>query len=226
MKGWRAIRQLIDDGLAECARILTPGGYLLVKCMDYVESGHKVWNTFHVAAEAERLGLRLVDRFHHLTGGGPQVTANLDGSPREQQHATGGDLDVAGVHEMTMLWVLAYDPDDGGTLMCGPCLGYYMASLDTPEKRIAPDYGPHDRPYVGPCQRVIQAGHRNGCCIWCGHPVFVGTEGVDFNAPIKWSTNSALMPAIRVPEVRNELAPMSARLTSGHHQNIGVPHEC
>ena len=86
-KGWRAIRQLIDDGLNECARLLAPSGYLLVKCMDYVESGHKVWNTFHVVADAERLGLRLVDRFHHLTGGGPQVTTNLDGSPREQRHA-------------------------------------------------------------------------------------------------------------------------------------------
>jgi hypothetical protein len=87
LTGWRAIRRLIDDGLAECTRVLAPGGYLLVKCMDYVESGRKVWNTFHVVSEAERLGLRLVDRFHHLTGGGPQVTVNLDGSPREQRHA-------------------------------------------------------------------------------------------------------------------------------------------
>jgi hypothetical protein len=55
--------------------------------MDYVESGRKVWNTFHVAAEGERLGLRLVDRFHHLTGGGAQPADNLDGSPREQRTA-------------------------------------------------------------------------------------------------------------------------------------------
>ena len=41
-----------STGLAECARVLAPGGYLLVKCMDYVESGRKVWNTFHVYAEA------------------------------------------------------------------------------------------------------------------------------------------------------------------------------
>jgi hypothetical protein len=86
-KGWRAIRQLIDDGLAECARVLAPGGHLLVKCMDYVESGHKRWNTFHVAAQGEALGLELLDRFHHLNGGGPQTLTNLDGSPREQKHA-------------------------------------------------------------------------------------------------------------------------------------------
>lgn len=87
LKGWRAIRALIDAGMAEAARILAPGGFLLVKCMDYVESGHKVWNTFHVAIEGEELGLRLVDRFIHLSGGGPQTLSNLDGSPREQKHA-------------------------------------------------------------------------------------------------------------------------------------------
>lgn len=87
LSGWRAIRALIDAGLAECTRVLARRGYLLVKCMDYTESGRKVWNTFHVHAEAERLGLRVVDRFHHLTGGGPQPTVNLDGSPREQRTA-------------------------------------------------------------------------------------------------------------------------------------------
>lgn len=87
LKGWRAVRSLIDAGLAECARVLAPGGHLLVKCMDYVESGRKVWNTFHVAAHAELLGLRLVDRFVHLSGGGPQPATNLDGSPRQQRHA-------------------------------------------------------------------------------------------------------------------------------------------
>jgi hypothetical protein len=29
----------------------------------------------------------MVDRFHHLTGGGPQPKDNLDGSPREQRTA-------------------------------------------------------------------------------------------------------------------------------------------
>jgi hypothetical protein len=87
LKGWRAVRALIDGGLAECSRALAPKGFLLVKCMDYVESGKKVWNTFHVAAEGESLGLRLVDRFIHESGGGPQTLTNLDGSPREQKTA-------------------------------------------------------------------------------------------------------------------------------------------
>lgn len=87
LKGWRAIRELIDDGLQECWRVLRSKGFLLVKCMDYVESGRKVWNTFHVAHQGHELGLELVDRFIHLTGGGPQPTTNLDGSPREQKRA-------------------------------------------------------------------------------------------------------------------------------------------
>lgn len=87
LKGWRSIRRLIDDGLTDCARVVAPRGRLLVKCMDYVESGRKVWNTFHVAGEGERLGLRLLDRFIHITGGGAQPMDNLDGSPREQKTA-------------------------------------------------------------------------------------------------------------------------------------------
>lgn len=88
-KGWQAIRDLICIGVAECARVLKPDGYLLVKCMDYVESGHKRWNTFYVATYAVALNLDLVDRFHHIsTGkGGPQPLTNLDGSPREQKTA-------------------------------------------------------------------------------------------------------------------------------------------
>lgn len=87
LSGWRAVRKVMDAGLAECARVLMPHGFLLVKCMDYVESRRKVWNTFHMAAEGEALELRLLDRFVHVTGGGPQPEDNLDGTPRDQKHA-------------------------------------------------------------------------------------------------------------------------------------------
>jgi hypothetical protein len=56
LKGWRAIRSLIDDGLTECARILAPGGFLLVKCMNYVESGRRIWNVHHFATYGEHWG--------------------------------------------------------------------------------------------------------------------------------------------------------------------------
>jgi hypothetical protein len=90
LSGWSAIRKLMEAGMAECARILAPRGYLLMKCMDYVESGRKVWNTFYFAHYGDQvLNLQLVDRFIHVpTGkGGAQPQNNLDGTPREQKHA-------------------------------------------------------------------------------------------------------------------------------------------
>lgn len=86
-KNWREIRQLMADGLADCARVLTPRGRLLFKLADYTESGRKIWNTFWFVPYAEQLGLRLVDRLHHHSGGGAQPDMNLDGTPREQQGA-------------------------------------------------------------------------------------------------------------------------------------------
>jgi hypothetical protein len=85
LSGWQAIRKLMESGLAECARILTPKGWLLMKCMNYVESGRRIWNVHYFASQA--LGLTLVDEFIHVTGGGAQPSTNLDGSPREQKHA-------------------------------------------------------------------------------------------------------------------------------------------
>jgi hypothetical protein len=55
--------------------------------MNYVESGHKVFNTFHFFDFGVQLGLEPVETFTHVTGGGPQPGNNLDGTPREQKHA-------------------------------------------------------------------------------------------------------------------------------------------
>jgi hypothetical protein len=85
--GWQAVRKLMEAGLDECARILAPRGWLLMKCMNYVESGRRVWNVHHFADHGRALGLELVDEFVHVTGGGAQPSTNLDGSPREQRHA-------------------------------------------------------------------------------------------------------------------------------------------
>jgi hypothetical protein len=84
MKGWQAGRALIDAGLADCARVQEPGGFLLAKCMDYTESGDKMWNFRHVADTGETLGLMLRDRLIHYSGPGPQPMTNRDGSPRRQ----------------------------------------------------------------------------------------------------------------------------------------------
>jgi hypothetical protein len=56
--------RLIFDGITEGARVLAPGGHLLVKCQDQVVSGHKVWQTHLVGLQGRRVGLDLVDMLH------------------------------------------------------------------------------------------------------------------------------------------------------------------
>lgn len=60
------VQSLIEDGMKECVRVLRPGGYLLVKCQDYVSSG-KLWEgTFYTQEYAKRhLGLETCERFEH-----------------------------------------------------------------------------------------------------------------------------------------------------------------
>lgn len=62
------LQYLINDGLRECTRVLKPGGFLLVKCQDYVSSG-KLWpGTFKTQLAAEGTAcLELVDRFEHVS---------------------------------------------------------------------------------------------------------------------------------------------------------------
>ncbi len=87
VQGWSNGRDIMAGGLKEAARVTRPGGFVLVKCMDYTESGHKVWNLVWLVQTAEGLGLELHDRFIHHSGGGPRPKTNRDGSPRQQKHA-------------------------------------------------------------------------------------------------------------------------------------------
>lgn len=80
-------RLLINPGLTECARVTVPGGFIVVKCMDYVSSGKIQPGTFWTWHHAKGIGLELVDRFVHVGGPGPQPKSNPDGSPRRQAHA-------------------------------------------------------------------------------------------------------------------------------------------
>jgi hypothetical protein len=73
--------QPIYDGIDECARVLKPRGYLLLKCMDQVNGGKVRWQTRLFADHAEhKHGMRLVDALLML-GGRPQPAG------RRQQHA-------------------------------------------------------------------------------------------------------------------------------------------
>lgn len=72
--------RLMLDGLDECARVLAPRGYLLVKCQDQVNGGRVRWQTDMLTQRALELDLAKIDAFLML-GGRPQP----DG--RRQVHA-------------------------------------------------------------------------------------------------------------------------------------------
>lgn len=86
----RSIPELFEmnrQGMAECARVLKPGGRLMVKTMDYICNGKFIQGHHFVVTTAEELGLEQVDEFVHYSGTGPQPKFNLDGSPRRQVHS-------------------------------------------------------------------------------------------------------------------------------------------
>ena len=58
---WQDRHALIRAGIDECARVLRPGGHLLIKCQDQVCSGRVRWQTREFADHAEGLGCVLVD---------------------------------------------------------------------------------------------------------------------------------------------------------------------
>lgn len=78
---WMERHQLIRDGIVECLRVLTPGGWFLLKCQDQVCSGAIRWQTFEFAQHAAMHGAYLWDRFDLLgyrpqPGGRRQVHAH------------------------------------------------------------------------------------------------------------------------------------------------------
>lgn len=77
---WQERHTLIRAMTTEAHRVLTPGGYLLLKCQDQVCSGQVRWQTREFADHAEQLGMRLVDALH-LLGHRPQPAG------RRQVHA-------------------------------------------------------------------------------------------------------------------------------------------
>lgn len=64
---WKERHRLIRQGISEAARVLLPGGYLLLKCQDQVCSGKVRWQTHEFTNHAADVGLELVDRFDMLS---------------------------------------------------------------------------------------------------------------------------------------------------------------
>ena len=55
------IWQLYEDGMAEACRIVRPGGRILVKTADTIESGRQRWSHIHLANVGDGMGLYLKD---------------------------------------------------------------------------------------------------------------------------------------------------------------------
>lgn len=87
------LQAIIDAGLTEMVRLVRPprsktaGGIVLVKCQNYIWSGHLWEGAERTRAHAVALGCTVVDRLEMLGTPGPQPTVNRDGSPRRQVHA-------------------------------------------------------------------------------------------------------------------------------------------
>lgn len=59
----RALGAMYQSAITEFARILRPGGLLVWKCQDTVESGRQVWNADRITAWAEQAGFTKIDQF-------------------------------------------------------------------------------------------------------------------------------------------------------------------
>lgn len=84
-----AEQQAINNlGLAECYRVVKPGGYVLTKCADYVWSGKLVLGTHETLVHALSLGFKIQDRMEHVGHPRPQPQrTRKDGQPVRQHHA-------------------------------------------------------------------------------------------------------------------------------------------
>lgn len=78
---WQDRIDLMICGLAECARVVRPSGYVLAKCQDQVCSGQVRWQTDILTEAGRAKCLDKIDRFDMLGTGRPQP----DG--RRQVHA-------------------------------------------------------------------------------------------------------------------------------------------
>ena len=52
-----------DEVLAECYRVLTIGGYMVIKCQDTVSSGRNHFSHVHIMNRVQELGMKNVDLF-------------------------------------------------------------------------------------------------------------------------------------------------------------------
>lgn len=86
-RGETELWELVGAGFAECARVLKPGGYLLVKCMDFVQGGGFVLGHRKVLDMGDTAGLRCHDLIVHHTGSGPGGSNIFDPARARRHHS-------------------------------------------------------------------------------------------------------------------------------------------
>ena len=60
------LRALYTEGMEEAARILAPGGFLVIKCQDQVCSGQRHWFSQDIFEHGLTLNLKIVDRMTQI----------------------------------------------------------------------------------------------------------------------------------------------------------------
>lgn len=86
---WQDRHALMVAGLRECARIVRPKGYVLVKCQDQVCSGKMRWQTDLMTECGTDLGLDKVDEFLML---GHHIPQPMEGRKQKHAHARPSSL--------------------------------------------------------------------------------------------------------------------------------------
>lgn len=76
------LRALIAAGITECHRVVRPGGYVLVKCMNYVSGSRHHPQVHYALTDATATGFNIATQIVHVSGTGPQPRTNLDGTTR------------------------------------------------------------------------------------------------------------------------------------------------
>jgi hypothetical protein len=77
------VMDLYRDGIDEAERVLSPGGVLIVKCQDAVNSGRQVWFSVKIYNYAIMCSFEGIDRFHQLPHNRPHMRHNTQKHSRK-----------------------------------------------------------------------------------------------------------------------------------------------
>lgn len=79
--------ELHRAGVAECARVLRPGGWLITKCNDFCNARNLQLGHVNMIEAAHDVGLRCHDLIVHATGTGPGVGAIVEQHRTARAHS-------------------------------------------------------------------------------------------------------------------------------------------